>query len=144
MGWASSANTRPLQRLLPVTHAFAVHAMAEEPRCSSAKFRSHYKLIWGPHFMAALASHLPQGSHQTLSYKALDSMNMQQTIIWGPAESSFSCTAHPLLAMLLDSQSKPSYRPSPDVAHVLWMYLLQQQLSGLLTGLSLLIADSCI
>jgi hypothetical protein len=28
-----------------------------------------------------------------------------------------------LFAMLLDSQSKPSYRPSPDVAHVLWMYL---------------------
>ena len=30
---------------------------------------------------------------------------------------------HPLLAMLLDSQSRPSYRPSPDVAHVLWIYL---------------------
>ena len=30
---------------------------------------------------------------------------------------------HPLLAMLLESQSRPSYRPSPDVAHVLWMYL---------------------
>ena len=29
----------------------------------------------------------------------------------------------PLLAMLLDSQSRPSYRPSPEVAHVLWMYL---------------------
>ena len=25
--------------------------------------------------------------------------------------------------MLLDSQSRPSYRPSPEVAHVLWMYL---------------------
>ena len=33
---------------------------------------------------------------------------------------------HPLLAMLLDSQSKPSYRPSPDVAQVLWMYLQQK------------------
>lgn len=33
--------------------------------------------------------------------------------------------AHPLLAMLLDSQSSPSYRPSPEVAHVLWMYLQQ-------------------
>jgi len=29
--------------------------------------------------------------------------------------------------MLLDSQSKPSYRPSPDVAHVLWMYLQRKQ-----------------
>lgn len=28
-----------------------------------------------------------------------------------------------LLAMLLDSQSNPSYSPSPEVAHVLWMYL---------------------
>ncbi|ONK61701.1 uncharacterized protein A4U43_C08F32670 [Asparagus officinalis] len=28
-----------------------------------------------------------------------------------------------LLAMLFDSQSNPSYSPSPDVAHVLWMYL---------------------
>lgn len=31
--------------------------------------------------------------------------------------------AHALLAMLLESQSNPSYRPSPLVAHVLWMYL---------------------
>ncbi len=36
--------------------------------------------------------------------------------------SSYDIT-HPLLAMLLESQSRPSYRPSPDVAHVLWMYL---------------------
>jgi hypothetical protein len=28
-----------------------------------------------------------------------------------------------LLAMFCDSQSRPSYRPSPEVAHVLWMYL---------------------
>lgn len=28
-----------------------------------------------------------------------------------------------LLAMLLESQSRPSYRPSPDVAQVDWMYL---------------------
>lgn len=28
-----------------------------------------------------------------------------------------------LLAMLLESQSSPSYNPSPDVAQVLWMYL---------------------
>ena len=42
---------------------------------------------------------------------------------------------HPLLAMLLDSQSKPSYRPSPDVAHVLWIYLHgMDSISGLLTG----------
>jgi hypothetical protein len=26
------------------------------------------------------------------------------------------------LAMLLDSQSRPSYKPSPEVAHVLWIY----------------------
>ena len=30
---------------------------------------------------------------------------------------------HALLAMLLDNQSRPSYRPSPEVAQVLWMYL---------------------
>ena len=36
---------------------------------------------------------------------------------------------HPLLAMLLDSQSKPSYRPSPDVAHVLWIYLHNMETS---------------
>ena len=30
---------------------------------------------------------------------------------------------HALLATLLDNQSSPSYRPSPEVAHVLWMYL---------------------
>ncbi len=30
-----------------------------------------------------------------------------------------------MLAMLLLSQSRPSYRPSPDVAQVLWMYLLK-------------------
>ena len=29
-----------------------------------------------------------------------------------------------MLAMLLDSQSRPSYKPSPEVAQVLWMYLL--------------------
>lgn len=28
-----------------------------------------------------------------------------------------------LLLMFCDSQSRPSYRPSPDVAQVLWMYL---------------------
>lgn len=28
-----------------------------------------------------------------------------------------------LVAMLLESHSNPSYRPSPEVAHVLWMYL---------------------
>jgi len=28
----------------------------------------------------------------------------------------------PLLAMLLESQSSPSYSPSPEVAQVLWMY----------------------
>lgn len=28
-----------------------------------------------------------------------------------------------LLAMLLESQSRPSYSPSPEVAQVLWMYL---------------------
>ena len=28
-----------------------------------------------------------------------------------------------LLLMFIDSQSSPSYRPSPFVAHVLWMYL---------------------
>lgn len=28
-----------------------------------------------------------------------------------------------LFAMLLESQSNPSYKPSPDVAQVLWMYL---------------------
>ena len=28
-----------------------------------------------------------------------------------------------LFAILLESQSNPSYSPSPDVAHVLWMYL---------------------
>lgn len=28
-----------------------------------------------------------------------------------------------LLAMLLESQSRPSYNPSPEVAHVLWIYL---------------------
>ncbi len=27
-----------------------------------------------------------------------------------------------LLAMLFESQSNPSYRPSPEVAQVLWMY----------------------
>jgi hypothetical protein len=31
--------------------------------------------------------------------------------------------AQPRDAMFCDSQSRPSYRPSPDVAHVLWMYL---------------------
>jgi hypothetical protein len=25
--------------------------------------------------------------------------------------------------MLLESQSRPSYNPSPEVAHVLWIYL---------------------
>lgn len=32
-------------------------------------------------------------------------------------------TAYTLLAMLFESQSSPSYRPSPEVAHVLWIYL---------------------
>ena len=29
--------------------------------------------------------------------------------------------------MLLESQSKPSYSPSPDVAQVLWIYLKNNQ-----------------
>ena len=33
-----------------------------------------------------------------------------------------SCPAQALLAMLLESQSSPSYSPSPLVAQVLWMY----------------------
>ena len=35
----------------------------------------------------------------------------------------FQRHTYDLLAMLLDSQSRPSYSPSPDVAQVLWMYL---------------------
>ena len=58
--------------------------------------------------------------------EASQCMVMLQTNHRWPAEVQFSCAAHPLLAILLDSQSKPSYRPSPDVAHVLWMYLRQQ------------------
>ncbi len=34
--------------------------------------------------------------------------------------------AHEREAMFCDSQSRPSYRPSPLVAHVLWMYLWRQ------------------
>ena len=44
---------------------------------------------------------------------------------WGQKTQMTAAGIHPLLAMLLDSQSKPSYRPSPDVAQVLWMYLQQ-------------------
>lgn len=33
-----------------------------------------------------------------------------------------------LLAMLLESQSNPSYSPSPEVAHVLCMYLRKQEI----------------
>ncbi len=39
--------------------------------------------------------------------------------------------------MLLDSQSRPSYKPSPEVAQVLWMYLLARtacQLRGARAG----------
>ena len=41
------------------------------------------------------------------------------------AKATTGTTGFPyaLLAMLLDNQSSPSYRPSPEVAHVLWMYL---------------------
>ena len=34
---------------------------------------------------------------------------------------------HTLLAILLESQSRPSYSPSPEVAHVLWIYLRNEQ-----------------
>ncbi len=40
-----------------------------------------------------------------------------------PEGSLVQTLAQVLLAMLLDSQSRPSYRPSPEVAHVLWIYL---------------------
>jgi hypothetical protein len=35
--------------------------------------------------------------------------------------------------MLLDSQSRPSYNPSPDVAQVLWMYLSKQYIATYIT-----------
>ena len=38
------------------------------------------------------------------------------------ASEQHSCPAQALLAMLLESQSSPSYSPSPLVAQVLWMY----------------------
>ncbi len=44
----------------------------------------------------------------------------------GEINASLRQVHHPLLAMLLESQSRPSYRPSPEVAHVLWMYLDSQ------------------
>ena len=33
---------------------------------------------------------------------------------------------HTLFAMLFESQSNPSYKPSPEVAQVLWIYLQHQ------------------
>lgn len=40
-----------------------------------------------------------------------------------PQTCMWSAAVYLALAMLFESQSRPSYRPSPDVAHVLWMYL---------------------
>lgn len=55
-------------------------------------------------------------------------MAMPVWLVWPDEEvSSKGLTTglpdYALLAMLLESQSRPSYRPSPEVAHVLWMYL---------------------
>lgn len=47
-----------------------------------------------------------------------------------PEQTGSRFFRHTLEEMLLDSQSRPSYRPSPDVAQVLWMYLLQQRSYG--------------
>ena len=48
---------------------------------------------------------------------------MHDTDSLHPLLTLTALTVYALLAMLLDSQSRPSYSPSPDVAHVLWMYL---------------------
>jgi hypothetical protein len=39
---------------------------------------------------------------------------------------------------LLDSQSRPSYKPSPEVAHVLWIYLQEKH-----TNQCSLVTDMC-
>ena len=52
------------------------------------------------------------------------------------------CQRTSLLLMFMDSQSRPSYRPSPLVAHVAWMYLQskgerQRQQNGLVCSLDM-------
>jgi hypothetical protein len=50
-------------------------------------------------------------------------LRMHRPYLISFAEKPKGKLKHTLLAMLLDSQSSPSYNPSPVVAQVLWMYL---------------------
>jgi hypothetical protein len=57
---------------------------------------------------------------------------------WNSEASTSRFVCLTFLAMLLDSQSRPSYKPSPEVAHVLWIYLQAKH-----TNQCSLVTDMC-
>ena len=67
-----------------------------------------------------------QSASQSAWHKPCHGPHTQANLPLSPVRAQ-AWSAQALFAMLEESQSRPSYSPSPEVAHVLWMYLHSTQ-----------------